>query len=91
MDDDPALVDAATSTMSLLMLGGAAVYNQALRVPCLAYPEAAEVDAELQAAAARRAKRQPLLPADHEQSPTFPSLDDFYTPKLTRLTSRETK
>ena len=25
MDDDPALVDAATSTMSLLMLGGAAL------------------------------------------------------------------
>ena len=69
----------------------AAVYNEALRVPCLAYPDAAEVDAELQAAAALRAKRQPLLGAgpQHAPSPTFPSLDDIYTPKLSRLGSRD--
>ena len=75
----------------VLMLGGAAVYNEALRVPCLAYPDAAEVDAELQAAAALRAKRQPLLGAgpQHAPSPTFPSLDDIYTPKLSRLGSRD--
>ena len=54
-------------------------------MPCLAYPDAAEVDAELQAAAAR-AKRQPLLGAgpQHAPSPTFPSLDDIYTLKLSR-------
>jgi len=84
-----------------LMAAGTAVYNEAIQLPCLAYPSAADraEQAEQRAVAQEHAKL--LLPANASEptpSPLLPqgsgrpapppvvAVKDIFTPKLTRLT-----
>ena len=84
-----------------LMAAGTAVYNEAVALPCLAYPSAADREEQAQQREADQQRAQALLPAGHEPSPSPPppfgaplsqpqpdplTVQDFFTPNLTRFT-----
>uniref|UniRef100_A0A7S3APD8 Sugar phosphate transporter domain-containing protein n=1 Tax=Haptolina ericina TaxID=156174 RepID=A0A7S3APD8_9EUKA len=67
------------------MLCGTTVYNEAVQLPCLAYPSVEERSEERarRVQSQSRSRQEPLLLEPFTASPTL-KVDEFFTPSLTR-------